>query len=59
MSGKYQDLKVWQLSMEVAEDIYELTRTFPGEELYGMRVANAASDSFDSDNIAERKGAQQ
>ena len=32
----YQDLKVWQKAMELAEMCYRLTRTFPKEELYGM-----------------------
>ncbi|MCX8139278.1 MAG: four helix bundle protein [Gemmataceae bacterium] len=32
----YQDLQVWQNSMNLAERVYDLTRQFPKEELYGM-----------------------
>ncbi|MCC5655168.1 four helix bundle protein [Nostoc sp. XA013] len=32
----YQDLKVWQESMNLAEICYEVTKTFPKEETYGM-----------------------
>jgi four helix bundle protein len=56
MSGKYQDLKVWQLSMDVAEDVYDLTRTFPNDELYGMRSQMRRSAVSIPSNIAEGKG---
>lgn len=32
----YRDLKVWQLGMDIAEAIYELTRDFPNQEVYGL-----------------------
>jgi len=32
----YQDLDTWKLGMEIAEDCYRPTRTFPKEELFGM-----------------------
>jgi len=32
----YRDLKVWQKGMELAEQCYLATRSFPREELYGM-----------------------
>ncbi|MEH2160366.1 MAG: four helix bundle protein [Nostoc sp.] len=32
----YQDLKVWQESMNLAEICYQVTKTFPQEETYGM-----------------------
>ena len=32
----YRDLEAWQLSMSLAEAVYELTRRFPREELYGL-----------------------
>jgi four helix bundle protein len=32
----YRDLEAWQLGMQLAEDIYTLTRSFPREELYGL-----------------------
>ncbi len=56
MSGKYQDLKVWQLPMEVAEDVYALTRRFPDDELYGMRSQMRRAAVSIPSNIAEGKG---
>lgn len=32
----HRDLSVWQLGMEIAEAVYEVTRSFPKEELYGL-----------------------
>ena len=32
----YQDLRVWQEGMEIASACYQVTRTFPKEEMYGM-----------------------
>ena len=32
----HRDLKVWQLSKQLALDVYRLTQGFPKEELYGL-----------------------
>jgi four helix bundle protein len=32
----YRDLEAWQLSMELAVEVYGLTRQFPPEERYGL-----------------------
>lgn len=52
----YKDLIVWQRSMELAREIYRLTKLFPKEELYGivsqMRRAVVSIPS----NIAEGFG---
>lgn len=32
----YRDLKVWQLGMEIVERSYQLTKSFPREEVYGL-----------------------
>ena len=32
----YRDLDAWQISMSFVEQIYELTRMFPRDELYGL-----------------------
>lgn len=32
----YRDLTVWQKSMDLAEGIYRVTRTFPASEVYGL-----------------------
>ncbi|TIV06559.1 MAG: four helix bundle protein, partial [Mesorhizobium sp.] len=32
----YRDLIVWQQAMDLAVSIYEVTRAWPKDELYGM-----------------------
>jgi len=32
----YRDLEAWQLSMLLVEQVYQLTKAFPREELYGL-----------------------
>ncbi len=32
----YKYLKVWQISMDIAEQIYRLTQGFPKQETYGL-----------------------
>ena len=32
----FKDLKIWQLGMDIVADIYEMTKKFPREELYGL-----------------------
>lgn len=32
----HEDLKVWHKAMQLIELIYEVTRSFPREELYGL-----------------------
>lgn len=34
--NNYKNLKIWQESIEVALDIYQLTKSFPKEEMYGL-----------------------
>jgi four helix bundle protein len=34
--GTYQDLKVWQASVELAIEVYRITREFPKSEQYGL-----------------------
>jgi four helix bundle protein len=32
----YQDLVAWQKAVELVTHIYQLTRTFPKEEMFGL-----------------------
>lgn len=48
----HKDLDVWQLAVELATDIYVLTKTFPKDELYGMTSQMRRSSSI-ARNIAE------
>lgn len=34
--SNYKDLKVWQLSIDIAEQVYYLTQGFPKQEIYGL-----------------------
>lgn len=34
--NSFRDLKVWQLGMDIVECAYDLTATFPKDELYGL-----------------------
>ncbi|WP_414541641.1 four helix bundle protein [Nostoc sp. CCY0012] len=52
----YQDLKVWQEGMNLAEACYEITMTFPKEELYGMTSQIRRASASIPANIAEGYG---
>jgi four helix bundle protein len=48
MAFKFENLKVWQQSLELTDDIDFLTKTFPSHELYSLssqirRAANSVS----------------
>jgi four helix bundle protein len=49
----HKDLDVWQLSVELACDVYKVTRQFPKEEQYGMAVQMRRSATSIPSNIAE------
>ncbi|MGE0683037.1 MAG: four helix bundle protein, partial [Candidatus Binatia bacterium] len=34
--SSYRELKVWQVGMELAEQVYRLTWEFPKQEMYGL-----------------------
>ena len=52
----FSKLKVWQLSMDLVEDVYRLTSTFPDVERFALTSQiNRSAISIPS-NIAEGKG---
>ena len=52
----YQDLIVWQKSIDLVKDCYGLTETFPQREIYGLsQQLRRAAVSIPS-NIAEGNG---
>jgi four helix bundle protein len=54
----YRDLHVWQRSIKLAKDIYQLTGKFPQQEVFGLtNQLRRASVSVPS-NIAEGQGRQ-
>lgn len=49
----YKDLIVWQKSIELVTNIYELTEKFPKEEIYGLTSQIKRSAVSIPSNIAE------
>jgi four helix bundle protein len=56
MAGTYQDLKVWQLAMDMVTQVYRCTATFPKQEMYGLTSQMRRSAVSVPSNIAEGKG---
>jgi four helix bundle protein len=52
----FRDLIVWQRSMQLCVAVYELTRTFPREEIYGLTSQMRRACVSISSNIAEGHG---
>lgn len=53
MPFKFENLKVWQSSLNLADKIHIITRTFPREELFSLtQQIKRAADSINL-NIAE------
>ena len=49
----FERLEVWQKAVEYAGTIYDVTRTFPKEELFGLTSQLRRSSVSVSSNIAE------
>ena len=52
----YRDLVVWQQAMDLAVSIYETTRAWPKEELYGLTTQLRRAAASVPANIAEGYG---
>lgn len=52
----FRELKVWQKAHELTLAVYQLTGTFPREELYGLTTQLRRSCSSISANLAEGCG---
>jgi len=51
--NSYKDLKVWQKSIELVTEIYNLTEKFPRSEVYGLAVQMQRAAVAIPSNIAE------
>jgi len=51
--NSYKDLKVWQKSMDLVTEIYNLTEKFPKSETYGLAAQMQRSVIAIPSNIAE------
>ena len=49
----YRDLTVWQLGMQITEDVYKLTSHFPTEEKFGLTSQLRRASASVPANIAE------
>ena len=49
----FQDLEIWKRSMKLVEDVYQLTKGFPREEVYGLTSQLRRSAVSIPSNIAE------
>jgi four helix bundle protein len=56
MSTGFRDLVVWQRSMQLAVTVYDLTKHFPREEIYGLTSQMRRSAVSIPSNIAEGQG---
>lgn len=52
----YRDLRVWQSAMDLAENCYRLTKSFPRDEMFGLTSQIRRSASSIPANIAEGNG---
>jgi four helix bundle protein len=49
----FKQLKIWQKGIEIVKDVYEITKKFPKEELYGLTSKVRRSAISIPSNIAE------
>lgn len=52
----YQELIVWQKAMDLVEEVYKASRTFPREEIYGLTSQIRRAAVSVPSNIAEGQG---
>lgn len=54
--NKYKDLKIWQKAVDLSVKVYEITRNFPKDEIYGLTSQMRRSSVSIAANIAEGSG---
>jgi four helix bundle protein len=52
----YKELIVWQKAMDLVEEVYKATRSFPREEIYGLTSQLRRAAVSIPSNIAEGQG---
>jgi four helix bundle protein len=56
MAQDYRDLIVWQKAIELNVCVYQLTKSFPQSELYGLTSQMRRASVSVANNIAEGRG---
>lgn len=56
MVSRYEDLEIYKISVEVAIEVYRLTKKFPKEEIYGIVDQLKRAVTSIGANIAEGFG---
>ena len=54
----HKDLDVWRLAVDLAEDVYAVSKTFPRDEQFGMSAQMRRASVSIASNIAEGAGRQ-
>lgn len=54
--NNYKELKVWQQSVDLVVDVYQITKQLPSEELYGLTSQIRRCSVSIPSNIAEGAG---
>ncbi|RZJ65784.1 MAG: four helix bundle protein [Flavobacterium sp.] len=52
----YRDLKIWQKAIELVTDIYDITKSFPKDEVFGLTSQLRRSAISVPSNISEGYG---
>jgi four helix bundle protein len=52
----YRDLLVWQKAMDLVTEVYQCTKSFPRDEMFGLVAQMRRSSVSVPSNIAEGKG---
>ncbi len=58
MKMNYKELEVWKCSRELVKEVYQISASFPKEELYGLTNQVRRSSVSIPSNIAEGLGRQ-
>jgi len=58
MKFKYEDLEIWQISMQLIKPVYKLINNFPKEEMFALSSQGRRSVTSIPLNISEGAGRQ-